>query len=81
MTSIDHFQYPVTPAQFDTELSFLLASLSHFGVKELMRFGPHVVGMGKENPILWISAYTSDRKPIEGDRVTQVHVALGADSE
>ena len=69
-------------SQFEAEITFLISSFSHLGMKEFLRPVPGVVGLGDtDRPWLWIAGL-KDRKPIEdGTEVGVVHVALGAAGE
>jgi hypothetical protein len=75
---VDHISYSVHFSKFDDEVNFILAAFKHLGYKEFMRPCPGVVGLGDDQPWLWISGL-DNRQPIGDDvKVLTNHIALGA---
>jgi len=79
---IDHVTLPVPFSLVDAEVSFLLASFGHMGIREFKRPMPGIVGLADDTgPMLWISGvdHTDGYKPIPDDaRVWRNHLALTA---
>ncbi|KAJ9607419.1 hypothetical protein H2200_008492 [Cladophialophora chaetospira] len=76
--SLDHFAYSVAHSKFEDEVKFLISAFGHLGIKEFIRPAPGVVGLGKDQPWLWVAGI-ENRQPIPDDvKVLRNHLALTA---
>lgn len=79
--SLDHIAYYIPTAEFDKEVSFLLASLKHLGIVELVRIPgiQHLVGIGKgEKAFLWVSGVNQGADIAGGTTIPTMHFAIAA---
>ncbi|KIW50117.1 hypothetical protein PV05_11735 [Exophiala xenobiotica] len=80
MSPVDHVSLPCHFSKVGAEVAFLVAAFGHMGLKELIRFGPGVVGLGTDSPWLWVSGlHNSTREEVEDDvQISTVHLAVTA---
>lgn len=79
---LDHFSLAIPASKVDDLVSFLTASLHHFGFKEHMRYGPHIVGLGDDLPYFWIAGIVSedaDGKTVD-EMLKKQHIAFTAEN-
>ena len=80
--SIDHFAYYVPKAVFNDEVAFLLSSMKHLGIVELVRIPgmDYLVGLGKApKAFLWLSG--DDSAPKGDGSKAVAHIAIAAEGE
>jgi hypothetical protein len=75
--NFDHLVLKVPASKFDSLVSFVIDSFKHAGLRELKKPGSTFVGLGVEQPFLWINGSGKD----EDGSAEGSNVALSATSE
>ncbi|KAL8994961.1 MAG: hypothetical protein Q9169_005202 [Polycauliona sp. 2 TL-2023] len=80
---LDHSSITLPASSVAPLLTFLTSSLAHLGFKELVRYGPHVIGLGEEKAYFWLAGILSpetDGKTVE-EMLKKQHFAFRAEKE
>ncbi|CAG8956531.1 hypothetical protein HYFRA_00003918 [Hymenoscyphus fraxineus] len=78
---LDHFCITVPQGKLEDIAKFLTTALASTGFKEIMRFGPNVIGFGEDKPYFWIS--TSEAEGQEESSMgllKKIHIAFTAEN-
>ena len=79
---LDHFCVIVPEGKLEEMVSWLVASNSVFGFREIMRPVSHVVGLGEERPYFWVwSDPTTEATDAQVREWEKQHIAFTAESE
>ncbi|KAF2395828.1 hypothetical protein EJ06DRAFT_484456 [Trichodelitschia bisporula] len=77
--SLDHFSIVVPAPAFEPLIAFLLKSVGHLGLKEIIRPVPQVVGLGVTRPYFWIAISQDDEAAVTTSLKKQ-HIAFTAET-